>query len=289
MVVTTAPTDVTPTPTEGAKATIPVQDDLAGFAGTWSDGQGSVLELGGDGLYSLSRGSRQPETGTWSVQEDGSLALEGQSFLLIPHGNFLLLGGTDGDFTLGILQRAGDDGELLPYEPSSAIEVPPMDPSAVLSITIADDWTGYSPLAPIEAHYHLEPDAEGFSGMAEFSVAGYTDAISRSVPISIPLAVVEELLALLVSTPLETGVYKRVFSHTDDFPRVTIAVEHSAGEIEFSSESQGSRHIPWRVVVGEDQYITYADTPVQALDLLNPHLARDVQEALFDLALARDY
>ena len=52
-------------------------------------------------------------------------------------------------------------------------------------------------------------------------------------------------------------------------------------------QSQGSRHIPWSVTVGRDQYVTYSDTPLQALDLLDPYLAREVQQELFDLALAR--
>jgi hypothetical protein len=124
--------------------------------------------------------------------------------------------------------------------------------------------------------------------MAEFSVAGYTDAITRSVPISVPLAVIEELLALLESTPLEVGKYKPLFNHTDDFPSIIIAVEGRAGDLGLATESQGSRHIPWRVVVGEDHYVTYADTPAQALDLLDPYLAREVQEELFNLALVRD-
>ena len=158
----------------------------------------------------------------------------------------------------------------------------------ILTIAIADHWTGLSPLAPIEADFRLEPTTDSFSGMAEFSVAGYTDAITRSVPISVPLAVIEELLALLESTPLEVGQYKPLFNHTDDFPSIVIAVEGRAGGLGFASELQGSRHIPWRVVVGEDHYVTYADTPAQALDLLDPYLAREVQEELFNLALARD-
>jgi hypothetical protein len=93
---------------------------------------------------------------------------------------------------------------------------------------------------------------------------------------------------LLESTPLEVGKYKRLFNHTDDFPSIMIAIEGRAGDFGFASESQRSRHIPWRVVVGQDQYVTYADTPAQALDLLDPYLAREVQEELFNLALARD-
>jgi hypothetical protein len=100
--------------------------------------------------------------------------------------------------------------------------------------------------------------------------------------------VIEELLALLESTPLEVGKYRPLFNHTDDFPMIIIAVEGRAGDLRFASTSQGSRHIPWRVVVGQDQYVTYADTPAQVLDLLDPYLAREVQEALFNLALERD-
>ena len=283
------PTTPRPTPTNAAKATIPVQEEAAALLGLWAD-QNLVLELGGNGVFTLSYRRGEPDTGTWSLQEDGSLVLEGQSYVAVPHGNLLLLerGDASATFTLRILQRVDDDGNLLAYEPASAIEVPPIDSSAILTITIADYWTGLSPLAPIEAYFRLEPTTDYFSGMAEFSVAGYTDAITRSVPISVPLAVIEELLALLESTPLEVGKYKPLFNHTDDFPAITIAVEGRAGDLGFASESQGSRHIPWRVVVGQDHYVTYADTPAQALDLLDPYLAREVQEALFDLALARD-
>jgi hypothetical protein len=275
------------TPTSAAKATIPARE-AAAFLGMWSDDAGFVLELGENGVLTRPRRRRPPITGTWSLQEDGTLDFDELPYVAIPHGNLLLLGGTDATFIMGILHRIDDDGNLQAYEPVSALEVPPIDPSAILSIAIADHWTGLSPLAPIEADFRLEPATDHFSGMAEFSVAGYTEAISRSVPISVPQAVIEELLALLESTPLEVGEYKRVFSHTDDFPRVVIGVKGRAGDLQFASESQGRRHIPWSVLVGAEQYVTYADTPTQALDLLDPYLAREVQEELYNLALERD-
>jgi hypothetical protein len=282
-----SPADVMATPTSAAEATTPARE-AAAFLGMWSDDSGFVLELGDNGVFTRPRRRRPPITGTWSLQEDGTLDFDELPYVAIPHGNLLLLGGTDAAFLMGILHRVDDDGNLQAYEPVSALEVPPIDPSAILTIAIADHWTGLSPLAPIEADFRLEPATDHFSGMAEFSVAGYTEAISRSVPISVPQAVIEELLALLESTPLEAGEYKRVFSHTDDFPRVVIAVKGRAGDLEFASESQGSRHIPWSVLVGADQYVTYADTPAQALDLLDPYLAREVQEELYNLALERD-
>ena len=269
----------------GAPATDPPEN----ISGMWAEGEHLVLELGGSGVFTLSHGLRRSDTGTWLLHDDGTLLLEGQSYVAVPHGNLLLFDADSMDATLHILQRVGEDGDLLTYEPSNAVAVPAIGSAATVVITIQDFWTGLSPLAPIEAWFRLEPATDYFSGTAEFSVAGYTDAITRSVPISVPLAVIEEFLALLESTPLEVGKYKRLFNHTDDFPTIAIAVEGRAGDLGFASESQGRRHIPWRVVVGKDQYVTYADTPAQALDLLDPYLAREVQEALFDLALARDH
>jgi hypothetical protein len=282
------PTTAGPTPTVAAKATMPVQEEAAILLGMWAEDEDLVLELGGNGVYTLGVDFRQPDTGTWSLHEDGTLLLEGQSYVAVPHGNFLLFDADSMGATLHILQRVDEDGDLLAYEPSNAVAVPAIGSSATVVITIQDSWSGLSPLAPIEAWFHLEPATDHFSGTAEFSVAGYTDAMTRSVPITVPLAVIEEFLALLESTPLEVGKYKRLFNHTDDFPSILITVECRAGDLGFASESQGRRHIPWRVVVGQDHYVTYADTPAQALDLLDPYLAREVQEALFDLALARD-
>ena len=298
--------EVVPTPTDAAVATSPVQREAAALLGRWASDEDLVLELGSNGVFTLSHGIDQLDTGTWSLQNDGSFALEGQpyhvvrqkdgsfapegqAYVAVPQGNLLLLylDETGRGEMADILQRVGGDGKLVAYEPSNLVELPPMESAAILTIEIADNWTGLSPLAPIQAHFHLEPTMDRFSGMADFSVAGYTGAITRSVPISVPLVVIEDFLALLESTPLEVGEYRPLFSHTDDYPSISIAVEGEAVDFRFYSESQGSRHIPWRVVVGQDRYVTYADTAAEALDLLDPYLAREVQEALFDLASAR--
>jgi hypothetical protein len=222
------------------------------------------------------------------MREDGNLELEGLPYLVIPHGNILLLESKDETTTLRVLQRLDGGGNLVAYEPASAIEIPPVEASSLLTLTIVDYWIGYSPLAPIEADFLLVPGDGAFVGTAEFSAGAFTEAITRTAPISVPLAVIEEVLALLGSTPAEKGTYKPLFNHTDDFPKVGIGVESGDAGLTFTSASQGKRHIPWQVFIGQDEYLTYADTPARALDLLDPYLARDVQEALFNLVMERD-
>lgn len=261
--------------------------------GVWATDDSAVflalkLEIRADGEFSLTSGGEyaatEVTTGTWSLQDDGSLALEDQPYVAVPHGNLLTLDGRHTDEVAAILYRVSDDGALLPYEPANASTVPRIDPSAVRTIMIVDSWTGLSPAAPIKALFRLQPATDCFTGTAEFSVGGYSGAaINRSVPITVPLPVMGEFLDLLESTPLEVGDYKPVMDHTDDYPTLRIAVRGKAGLVEFTSQSQGEQHIPWRVQLGgPDAFVTYAGTPAQALDLLDPYLGRAVQKEMID-------
>jgi hypothetical protein len=174
---------------------------------------------------------------------------------------------------------------------SSAVAVPPIDSSAVQVITINDSWDGLSPAAPIRAVFRLQPATDCFTGTAQFSAGGYSGAvINRSVPITIPLPVIEEFAALLQSTPLAVGDYKPSISHTDDYPAITIAVKGEADSLQFYSESQGDQHIPWQVsIAGRGVFVSHSGIPAQALGLLDPYLAREVEEELIDQAQDRGW
>ena len=111
-----------------------MQEQAASLLGIWADDGDFVLELGGTGVYTLAYGSRQPGTGTWSLQENGSLVLEGQSYVAIPHGNLLLFDADSLDATLHILHKVGEDGSLLAYEPSNAVAVPAIEVSEILAM-----------------------------------------------------------------------------------------------------------------------------------------------------------
>ena len=156
-------------------------------------------------------------------------------------------------------------------------------------IHIYDFGWGLSPASPVSAVFHLEPATDCFAGTAEFSVGPIPDnVITRSVPITVPLTAIEGFLALLESTPLEEGEYKPSIIHTDSYPSISIAVEAKAGHFRFYSESQGDKRIPWQVTVpGQGVLVTHAGTPADALSLLDPYLAREVEEELIDQALGK--
>jgi hypothetical protein len=76
--------------------------------------------------------------------------------------------------------------------------------------------------------------------------------------------------------PLISGPYRPTYLHTDDYPSIKIAAETTRGQVAFFTQSQGARHTPWGVLVGDTPFVVAGDEPQQALDLLGPYLKRDV-------------
>jgi hypothetical protein len=178
----------------------------------------------------------------------------------------------------------GADETLQPFQPVGAIELPALAGSSVTSMTIVESWTGLSPVAPIEATFHLTPAPQGLKGVAHFSAAGYRDPITATASISIPVEILNQFLVMLAGTPLEEGPYQPLINHTDDYPSIALIVETSAGQFTFDTQSQGETHVPWRALIEGREYVTYADNPAQAWRLLDPYLARPIQTALIEQA-----
>jgi len=168
--------------------------------------------------------------------------------------------------------------------------VPAIDRSAVQAITIHDFWDGLSPAAPIRAMFRLKPATDCYAGTAQFSVAGYTGEIRESAPITVPLPVIEQFFELLESTPVKEGEYKPTMIQTDAYPEITITVESKAGNLRFYTTSQGDEHTPWQVSIsGQGVLVTDAGTPAQALKLLDPYLARSVEDRMINEAHGRGW
>lgn len=199
---------------------------------------------------------------------------------LIPQANLLLV---DGYFDY-VMHKGEADGGFQPYDPANATRLPPVESSTVISASIVDFWTGLSPLAPVESQYELHAAEEGLVGMAFFSVAGYENPITATTAISVPPAVWQEALAVVADMPLETGPYLPAFYVTDDYPSVALVIKTADNEFRFESQSQGQDYVPWKVLVNDQEFVTYSDYPAKALQVLEPYLARQVLEGLKEQA-----
>jgi hypothetical protein len=154
--------------------------------------------------------------------------------------------------------------------------------SQVRSIRIEDDWTGLSPVAPIVAHYDLHRQNGSFSGKANFSVAGYTQARTAVEEVSIPEDTVLAFLQLLSRSPTEYGHYEPLFEHTDDYPSISIQLGVENDIVEFYTRSQGGDHVPWAGKVQGNIYVINSNLPAQALALLEPYLKKDRLKQLIE-------
>lgn len=150
------------------------------------------------------------------------------------------------------------------------------------SIRIEDDWTGLSLVAPIVAHYDLHRRNGGFSGKANFSVAGYRQERTAVKDISIPEDVALAFLKLLSESPTEYGYYEPRIEHTDDYPSISIQIGLENDIVEFYTGSQGETHVPWAVKVRGSPYVINSDLPAQALALLEPYLEKDTLRKLIE-------
>jgi hypothetical protein len=147
------------------------------------------------------------------------------------------------------------------------------------TIEIHNDWNGYSDITPVLRHYRLRVEQQKLVGNGHIAVGGYGAGgihQQQTTKISIPAAVGTKFLATLAKTPLQVGSYQPKIDRQDDYPSITIQLKANRQQVTFSSQSQASNYIPWKVTMTEGErttvYISNSALPTQALQLLNPYL-----------------
>ncbi len=179
--------------------------------------------------------------------------------------------------TATVRQSATDTPVVSNPTPSGETSWPPKLTEAT-TILLQDDWSGLSPTAPLEAHYTLNQDSQGFSGTGEFSAGGFSgNPVTATEAITLPQDVAEKFLQTLAdpSLPMKEGEYEPLIDHTDDYPSLGILLELPGGEqVIFRSASQGERHIPWSLEYQGKSYIVNSGIPSEAMDPLWPYLKR---------------
>jgi hypothetical protein len=149
------------------------------------------------------------------------------------------------------------------------------------TIEIHNDWNGYSDITPILRHYKLRLVSKDLVGNAHIAVGGYGAGgihQQRTTKVKIPAVVVTKFLTTLAKTPLQSGIYKPLITHQDDYPSIKIRLGIDKKQVVFSSKSQGVDHIPWKIAITENkttrEYISNSPIPAQAFRILNSSLDR---------------
>jgi len=83
-----------------------------------------------------------------------------------------------------------------------------------------------------------------------------------------------KFLAVLAKTSLQVGIYQPKIERTGDHPSIKIELENDCQQVIFSSQSQVTNYVPWKVTVTQAnktiEYPSDSDLPAQALQILNP-------------------
>jgi hypothetical protein len=151
------------------------------------------------------------------------------------------------------------------------------------ALVVVDAWTGYSPIAPIHATYSLVRSVDGaFTGTAQIHAGAGLLRRDTSFAVHLPRSAVDSLLEALSKAPLQEGRYRPTFTHTDDYPTITVDLTVGDSVIRFRTTSQGAAHVPWSVSAGGRRYVSASEVIWPALDTVLVRIGGREQAALIE-------
>lgn len=154
------------------------------------------------------------------------------------------------------------------------------------TITVNDEWSGLSPVAPIVISYTLVHEGQNFSGKVNYSVGGYfTATLTDEVQMTVPVESVEQFLKILSESSLRKGEYVPNITWTDDYPNIRLTLEYESKSFEFSTESQGEKNIPWKLTIDSGtEYVINSGVPSDALQILQSFIDTERLNSLLEKA-----
>jgi len=114
-------------------------------------------------------------------------------------------------------------------------------------------WVGMPGSREVDQTIRLERqgDTYTFTGTVELQVGGTK---AGPLPVTVPDSAMLAFLRTLASARRRQGVYHTIYTHTDDYPEVTMTLRSDAGVVEFFSNSHSREN--WRVTIGGQQYVS---------------------------------
>lgn len=156
---------------------------------------------------------------------------------------------------------------------------------ATRALVVVDAWEGYSAVSPTRATYSLSRSADGsFTGTVQISVGAGLIHRDTSFAVHLPRSAVDSLLQVLSDVPLREGRYRPTFTHTDDYPSITVDLTAGDSVVRFHTTSQGAAHVPWRVSAGGRTYVSESEAIWSALSAVLGRIGRREARALIEAA-----
>lgn len=164
---------------------------------------------------------------------------------------------------------------------------PKVNLSSVASVTIADRWSGLSPVAPIVANYSLTMQDGMLVGVGDFSITGdfpvtSTGNTTDSTDVQIPSDSVTIFLDALEQVELIRGDYIPFRDHTDDYPSIAMTFQTDHGKIVIYTSSQGENHVPWAATIRGETYVINSRIPMDAVNSISDYLHKDILNSMID-------
>jgi ankyrin repeat protein len=97
----------------------------------------------------------------------------------------------------------------------------------------------------------------------------------------------ELFLRGLSESPLLERPYQEAAIAAGDYPATTLDLRTEKDEVFFFSRPAGDRHSPWRVEASGRAYLVPDDSPLRALEILDPFLGRDPHTRAMSLLVPR--
>jgi ankyrin repeat protein len=112
---------------------------------------------------------------------------------------------------------------------------------------------------------------------------GEASALATIPGAPLPASVIETFFETLRTAPLLSREYEPNPAYAEDYPAIALELRSGNDSVFFFSRPQGDRHVPWLAQAGSSKYVVPDDSPLRALEVLEPFFGLDPQSRAMKL------
>jgi hypothetical protein len=150
-------------------------------------------------------------------------------------------------------------------------------------LTLYYYWKGLSPRAPYEVKTNLNLTNIPATSVLVISVGDFSaNRQVREVVTELSQEQLSSAIALLSQIELFEEEYNPTFTHTDDYPTLSMTFVSNGNTIVFRTTSQGEKHMPWQVLIGGKSYTIISEDIFTVWEIFQPTLKPKELEAIIN-------